>query len=151
VAAELVTIEEYARRLGVSRRTVERWVSKGKVEVELLTGERVKGSVRIRVELDVTLDRYVCIHDAELRIIAVSDDYATMLGYEPHELIGRAGIELIAEPPADIGVRWAELLRDGHHSDVATLQHRDGRTLLFAYRTRVLSDGRYIAVGEPSE
>jgi excisionase family DNA binding protein len=45
--AELLTIAEFARRVSVSRRTVERWVASGRLAVVLLNGTRTAGSVRI--------------------------------------------------------------------------------------------------------
>jgi len=48
VALDLLTIADFAAETKVSRRTVERWISEGKLAVVLLNGTRTAGSVRIK-------------------------------------------------------------------------------------------------------
>ena len=97
-------------------------------------------------------ERFVCVTDRALRFVAVSDDYAAMLGYDPGDLIGRSGRDLLVELDETIEERLQAIERDGHNVDVTTLRHRSGRHIRFAYRVTVISgrkDELLVTVGEP--
>lgn len=98
--------------------------------------------------IDAEPDRYVVISDSQLRLLAVSDDYASLLGYESHELVGRSGFELVADVES-ARERHAAIKRDGRRADVVTLLHRSGLRVPFAYHVRALSDGTFVTVGGP--
>jgi len=85
----------------------------------------------------------------DLRITGCNEATRSLLGFQPHELVGREVADLFDEP-ADIRAvldpRFL-LLANGVHEEVFSLRHRDGHPLRAAVKALVLADGRHEVVG----
>lgn len=98
--------------------------------------------------------RYIGVTDADQVFVAVSDDLAALLGYEPAELVGMPSERILLglEGAALESARREAAENGGLHGELI-LRHRTGRPIRYRYAMRsvVGSDGKgcYVTVGEP--
>ena len=150
---DLLTIADAAALAKVSRRTVERWVSTGKLQPVLLNGERTSGSVRIpSTELERVIGRPVAllaaaVFDHEKRLHMVSSEYAQPLGWRASALRGVHADDLAGVDPTR-DARTARLDKGERLAGETMLRARDGSLVRYVFRAVAMNGGEfYVVVG----
>jgi PAS domain S-box-containing protein len=80
---------------------------------------------------------FMLVADDEGRYVAASQGVDRVLGYQPHELIGRAIADLAAPDLADqTPEEWAKFLADGRQEGTFRLRHASGSVVDLRYQAR---------------
>jgi PAS domain-containing protein len=92
---------------------------------------------------------YLVFADGDRRLVEVTEEVCSLLGYKRDELLGKTVDEITVPGSAPVAELYEQFVKEGFQEGSYLLRHRDGRPISIRYRAKVFPDGCMAAEWHP--